>query len=368
MAVGVQGGPVFLGMAQDEDGYREYKVRYQVIATNGEGPYAAAFAAGLPQSGDTWALYMAKPSLGGALDADPAAVCKKKFDLSCPGIDDTKPDAVKPGRDLVYRIVKYFSTRPANRCAEEDADDPLSQAPRVAFRTTKRTEEGLRDKNDRPIYNSAWELLRGAQNEWDVSDFQVTVTQNVADPQLTILAAMRDTVNGTEMWGFPARTIKLDDFSGEEKYYSKLIAGTHYDPCAKYYQRQLTFSIRFRYVDGPLFGTGSVPGEYETWDRYLLDEATKVLKGKWDTDPGSPTYKQWVLEGSPDKTNPRDFIRAVDFYGNPTKFILDGDGRPYDANNVSTGTFDDEPGRIFVQYYGESNFFLLTGLPASIGP
>ena len=371
MAVTQKDGLKVVGMETDDDGYRTYEIEFLVAASNAEGPYAVSLAANLPQPGDTWSVRMANPTTypNAALDVDPRAVCKKR----CKIVNVSQGDRQQPGTLLAssyWRVTKWFSTKPSGRCAEEDADDPLARADRVEIRTSKRTEEGLRDRFDRPIKNSAHELIRGPQNEWDVSDFQVVVTQNVADLQLPLLAAMRDTVNGVEMWGLPARTVLLTDFNASEAYYTKQIpdevgTGVTYDVCAKYYTRQLTFGIRYRYVDGPLYGTGSVPGEYETWDRYVLDEATKVLRGHWDTVSTSPTYKQWVLDGSPSKTNPRDFIRAVDFYGNPTKLILDGDGRPYDANNVSTGTFDDAPGRIFIQYYGESNFFLL-GILASI--
>lgn len=371
MALSV-GGPIVTGYSVDDDGYRDYTVKFKVKATNAEGPYAVSTAAGLPAAGTSWSMRMANPTSypAAAIDIDPFAVCKKRVSVKCMAEGDAHKPASATFDGVWWEVTKYYSTKPTGRCAEESADDPLSQADRITVTTVKRTEEGLRDYLDRPITNSAHQLLRGPQNEWDVSDFQVTIEQNVADPQLEMLSTMRDTVNAVEMWGFPRRTIKLDDFNGQRKFYSKQVpdevgTGVTYDNCATYWTRRLTFSIRFRYVDGPYYGTGSPPGEFETWDRYVLDEATKVLRGEWDTESTSPTFKQWVLKDNPDKDNPRDFIRAVDFYGNPTTLILDGEGRPYDANDVSTGTFDDVPGRILIAYYGESNFFLL-GIPTSI--
>jgi len=175
--------------------------------------------------------------------------------------------------------------------------------------------------------------------------------------------------------------------------------------CVKYYRRRLVFDIRYRCIDGvseAAVGTdstgtgtsleGDCLGGYETFDRELLDEGTKVLKGHWGrgmvrlppaqggimfdeghgwvVDDISPSYTDQNLQIVPakeaDPDNPSHFIRFKDRNNENARVILNGAGLPWDPSAETSGTADDEPGRIRVEKYGESNFLLL-GIPAAIG-
>ena len=103
----------------------------------------------------------------------------------------------------------------------------------------------------------------------------------------------------------------------------------------------------------------------DTFDRYVLDEGTMVKRGKWDKDPNSLTYKNYVLApglGESGATFQGDYIRYKDWNGENANVILDGHGRPWDPDFSTTGTGDDTPGQIFVSKYDQSNFLLL-GIP-----
>jgi hypothetical protein len=154
------------------------------------------------------------------------------------------------------------------------------------------------------VTNSAHEQLRGSQVEFDKGRLQIKIKQNVADLQLPMLRAMYDTVNAFPLWGMPPRCVKLSDAPWEKKYYGQ---------CYAYYQRTLTFDVR-----------------RETFDKDLLDEGTKVLKGHWNKTGG------WVLDlidpdnpnSLPDPNDPTHFIKATDTKGNAMKVVLNGQGLP----------------------------------------
>lgn len=76
----------------------------------------------------------------------------------------------------------------------------------------------------------------------------------------------------------------------------------------------------------------------------------------------------WVLDPvngvEPDRFNAQHFIKYVDQKGNPTKVALDGTGRPASSSMFNNNTFrlTGDPAFQKVEYYPESNFFLL-GIP-----
>jgi hypothetical protein len=97
------------------------------------------------------------------------------------------------------------------------------------------------------------------------------------------------------------------------------------------------------------------------FDRDLVDEGTKVLRGKWDKDPKSPTYQTYIIDDDPKNpgkklqpNNPLNFIKFRDFAGDLAKVILDGLGQPYNPDKANS-----LPGNIHIERYTESDFTLL---------
>jgi hypothetical protein len=337
-------------MDRDQDGHRTYKIKFLVETDDPkDGPALALNTPGLPLVGSTWHFDN---------DIDPWAYCRQ-------------PASVTPSYEnepnLFFDVEFTFSTKGDDKkCKEQQIEDPLLQPQEISGSFVRFQEEAVEDKDGEKILNSAHEQIRGPQNEWDNARPQVKIKQNVALLELDMVSEMVDTVNFSPMWGLPERTIKLSEFSWNRKFYGQ---------CFVYFERSFTFDIRYRRKEGLraiTTGTGTgtnriyqplVQGPYETFDRYLLDEGTKVLRGHWNL------AGEWELDKIggvlPDPDNPAHFIRYQDHKSNTARVILDGKGQPY-IKKLGTGTEGGKrPGSIFVQKYGESDFLLL-GIPTDL--
>lgn len=287
MAVELLDGHVTWSMEQDEDSHREYVVVHKVRADRLDGPFAVSNCPGLPEEGSVW-------NFDNELDV--LAWCKF----------DKKVTPMVPGEANEYWLVESkFSTKPVDKCRDEPILDPLQEPDKISGGVVKYTEEGISDATGRPILNSAHEVIRGPQNEWDASRSTVRVVQNVADLELPVLDKYIDRLNEGQMWGLGIRQIKFSNYSWEQKFHGF---------CDVYYTRTLEFEIR-----------------REGFDRSILDEGTKVLNGHWDHTTGD-----WVNDAvggfAPNYLNPTHFMRAVDPQGNPIRAILDGAGNPFVPN------------------------------------
>lgn len=291
MAVVLLGGQVTWKGEQDEDGHRDYEVVHKVQAGKEDGPYLVMTCPGLPEEGQAWNFDN---------DVDELAWCKFQ----------RKVEPVVSGEaNELWLVTSYFSTRPVDKCREEPQLDPLLEPYKLSVGVNKYTEEAAYDVDGKKITNSAFEVIRGPQNEWDASRAVVKITQNVPDPEANLLISMLDTVNDDDMWRFPPRSVKYSNFSLERKYHGS---------CEVYYTRTLEFDIR-----------------PEGFDRHILDEGTKVLNGEWNS-----TTRAWDLINingfPPNPLNPNHFTRATDPHGNPIRMILDGHGKPWTPNADET--------------------------------
>lgn len=319
---------------RDKDGYTDYKVVFRVNVDKDDGPGVAMNCPGLPIPGSAWDFEG---------DSDEWAYCTWEMTAS----PVQKPD------DIIkqFDVEVMFTTRPMSKyCREVRFEDPLLEPPRISGSFIKYTEEASYDRFGQPIVNSANERMRGPQTEFDKSRNAISVEQNVLDLELDLLSQMNDTVNEAPMWGLPARCIKLTVGPWEKKYIGA---------CCAYYTRKFDFETNV-VVDPE---TGEVSSGF---DRDLLDEGTKCLRGDWDRDPASLTYGAFKLADGVDGTKSSDFMRFKDWNGELGKVILDGFGKPiHEAIGTGSGTGDavpTSPGNVHVEKYDESDFFLL-GIP-----
>lgn len=326
---GGDGRPYSWGLKSDRDGFRDYDIMF-IVRVNPliHGPYAAWTCPGLPIPGDVW----------------------DEIDLIDEWAFFTQEGKVEawgnpgPGNEF-FAVHLVASTRPTKDCASESGQDPLTVPNRVNVRTITYQKEGTQDRFGDPIDNSAFELFRGPQNEWDAHRLQVVIDQNVANLEIELIDSLMHNLNDDNLWGFPARTVKLSAAEIDPQYRTN---------CEKYYKRRLTFDVAFDF------------------DRDILDEGTKALRGQWDTNPSSPTYGAWVIAsdedgpyGLVDPTNPRNYIRYKDWNAENTRVILNGAGIPVDTSSATPGTADDVPGRIHVEYYPSGNLLQL-GIPLDL--
>lgn len=292
MTTQLVGGQRDWRMTQDREGNREYKLKMLVKADTTDGPYAVSQTAGLPLPGTYWIVDD---------DQDLWATCK---------LDSTYSPRLTDEPNQFWDCEFRFATKADDKqCKDESITDPLQIPTRISGSFSKYQEEGVYDRAGDPITNSAHEQIRGAQNEWDKNRPSVKIEMNVPLLNLGLVMPMIDTLNQYPLWGLPPRTIKLSHFSWEKKYYGQ---------CYVYYTWNFEFDIRF-----------------ETFDRNLLDEGTKVLGGAgshWDTQTNGAwipaPIKGYTGSPNPDPKNPSHFMRAVDRLNNPFKVVLDGTGKP----------------------------------------
>lgn len=320
--------------SRDRDGHREYKIKWLVLSSVREGPVAALTASGLPRVGTPWNFDD---------DYDPWAFCK--FDATLELHEHKEGD---PHR--YWGVTQTFSTKPDFRCNDTSVDNPLLEPMKVSGSFVKEKKEFTRDRNNKLLKSSSHEQFRGEKVEFEVNRPTVKIGQNVANLELGLFAGMMNTVNGSILWGLPARCIKLTTASWERKLYGQ---------CFVYFTREFEFDVK-----------------YDTHDRFLLDEGTKVLHGQWSDDGGSwtvtPIEKRDAtgkLLGSrtPDPNNPADFQKFHDRKGQETRVILDGTGKPaltevWDESGPHAPT---DPGVIKAEFADESNFLLL-GIPTDL--
>jgi len=287
------GGPRVWRLRRDEEGHREYRVTHLVeMDSKFDGPALALQAPGLPRPGAFW-------SFGN--DKDLWAWCLWTADV--------EPHEVPEGEPVqFFAVEQVFSSRPPGRCQDFKVDDPLLEPAKISGSFVREKEEATHDRHGDPILTSSLEMIRGSQVEFDTARPTVRIERNVARLNLGQLASMINTVNARPLWGLGPRRVKLANASWEQKFHGR---------CYRYFTLVLEFEVNFK-----------------TFDRDVLDEGTKVLRGEWNNDTGN-----WDLVQAggrdPDPLNPRDFIRFVDRNNNPCRVVLDGRGLPAGAATVS---------------------------------
>lgn len=325
-------------LTQDEEGYREYKIKFLIRCSSSlDGPYAALLTPGLPLIGSMWAFDN---------DVDPW-VWRRPNAIVTPVVTN------RPNKH--FTVEMRFSNKPVSRdrsqsqrCEDQQVEDPLMLPARIRGSTSRITAEGLYDKDGQPITNSSWEPIHGPQNEWDESVVSIVIDQNVPTLDHLTVEGMMDSVNSEEMWGYPPRTVKLSSWEWSPQMYGS---------CYKYYSRSLTFEVRYR-------ASSALNPTLQTmnWDRTLVDQGTKALNGEWDATTGA-----WVLKNingvAPNPLNPTHFCRMHDRAGNVMTCLLNGAGLPLDAL-INAGNI--APVEFLVQKYPENEFITALGIPSTL--
>jgi len=296
MAGRLLSGPRHWEAEIDQEGYRTYKVVHLVECDIGDCPYTIMLTPGLPVAGSLW-------NFGTATDV--WAFCYPDMRVSIH--QEKEGDPVTH-----YAVEQKFSTRPINRCIENQNDNPLLEPDKISGSFVKYTEERHIDKDGNFITASNFEQFSGPLTEWDNNRPTVCIEQAVGELGLATFAAMVDRVNDNDMWGLPSRCIKLSNASWTRE---------RYGSCNTYFTRRFEFDVNF-----------------DTFDRYIPDQGSKVLYG--------------------DPSNPSESEQKLDRNDNPVKVMLNGSGQP--LTNGAAPIFR------HVQMYKEANFLEL-GIPIFLG-
>lgn len=282
--------------SRSAEGERSYKIKWLVQSTSvHDGPAQAITASGLSPIGSYW---------NPGNDYDTWAFCTPAISAS---------PLYQKERSYYWVVEQNFTTKPRERCQDASIENPLDEPPEISGGFSNFQKEVMEDKDGKKILTSSHEIIRGSAVEFDDNRANVSISKNVLCLPLSTFTNMINTVNDQTLWGLPKRTIKLSNVS-----WSRVLYGT----CAFYFTVTYDFDIQF-----------------DTFDRTVIDEGTKVLK----------------IGG--DKTNPNDFEVYKDVNGENTRVFLDGNG-----SALGPGA---NPVEIDIKYYKESNFLSL-GIPSSL--
>lgn len=302
MTACIQGpGPIKVDLEREaEFGHRTYNVTWRVkVDPATDGPLTALNCPGLPDYGSTWQF---------ANEFDLWAWCR--YTASVKPVVDEEPNTF-------YTVTQVFSTKPEkDACITQPIENPLLQPPKVSGSFVKYTEEAQLDRFGNPIRNSAFEPIKGPPVEFDGNRPSIKIVMPVASFEQVLQAwQMQDTVNSGPLWGIDIpRTIKLSKVDFDQEWYGQ---------CFPYYKLSLEFDINF-----------------DTFDKTLPDEATKVIKGSWAVIDGNNVYVVATFGGQPVSTyDPANYVRAKDVNGENLKSImLNGDGYPASVGVFTPGT------------------------------
>lgn len=350
----------------DPDGHREWQVD---ILTQGnpylDGPAAHALTGGLPLPGATYAA-------GNDLDIWAWAHGERTI----------SPYQITDGgvSHFIHRFT--FSTKAANKnssnerddkgarkkCSDQQVQDPLMEPPAISRASIKEQKEHWVDNAGKPLVYSSFEQIRGPSVTFEWFRDQVTIEQNLLDPQDKDMPSYLGHVNDAPLWDLPARCWRMTDRRWQRKSY-----GT----CGFYYVRTIVFESNAEDVttlaNGPatvfpyfLFSL-SLNNKYylSHWDHYPLDESSKVIAGKWGANGGNWIPAPWI-----NRNDSRSYILARDRSYQPIRIILSNDpnrkGEPAkDPLGLITGTPD--ANWIRIKKYQTANFLAL-GIPTTLSP
>lgn len=292
--------------SRDNDRHRTYSPKWlvQVDDPYFDGPEVASGAVGLPLLGTRWVF---------GNDFDIAAVCQPQVQISP---YDSNGDAME-----FYWVTQTFSTKPLGDRKNTDPDNPLLTPPEISGGFTKHVRQAVQDNTGKPVMSSSLETFKGKEAEVDDSRHAISIKLRLPSLPLSTYIEYIDRVNSVPMWGLPARCVKLSNVSWSKQFYGE-------DYQFTYYEVTYEFEIKF-----------------DTFDRYILDEGSRVLR---TPDAANPAPAN--------PNNPKDFVPFT-IKGQPARVLLDGTGKAI-ASEANT-TYKQ------FKLYQEKNLLLL-GIPATL--
>lgn len=226
-------------------------------------------------------------------------------------------------RKVMWIAEQKFSTRPLFRCQSASIESPLLEPVKYGGSFVKEKRQAFFNKDGEPLHTSSLEPIPGAER--DFSQPAVWVEFNHLTNLLATFAPMIDTLNDATMWNLPARCIKLNNVTWERKWYAV---------CTVYFTSRFEFGVNA--IDDPENPGTTISG----YDEIRPDIGTRVL------DVGGDPTKQM------------EFVKYKDAHGENDTVYLDGAGEAVDDI--------DDVAKITCEYYGESNFLSITGIPSSL--
>lgn len=406
--------------SRDSEGNREYKVVHRVRGLTTDGPANSLRTPGLPQVGsawlfdddlDIWAWCRRDAIMTPVLTGEPGRFFDVEQTFSTKPnprcTDQELDDPLLQPQKVSGGFIKYNEEATHDRFGRELRNSAHEQirGPQVEFpasRPSIKVEQNvpllqpglwvpmLDTVNSVPIWgfparcvslaNASWEKkYRGQCEVYYTRTFEFETFMR-ANPILQGVTALAVAVAGTGYavgdivvlgGGVPSvpvniRVTVLDNVGGISSF-QVLTPGRYKTTAATL----TTFSTTGAGTGATFTPTWGYP-TYSGFDRDLIDEGTKALRGGYDRDPASATYHQYLVAADLDVDvayrNPVNFIRFKDWNGENTRVVLNGKGRPYDPGqtDLGTGTGEDtQKGSLHIERATEANYILL-GVPLVI--
>jgi hypothetical protein len=328
-------GEVDIEYEEGTDGHRDYFLTWLVITdSKWTGPHRVSQCPGLPTPGTQWTFGPDNESEGS--EGDIYAVCQRYMKIV---------PKVTNAPNYWWLVRQQFSTRPFERPngSGKEYTTPITEEPRIRGAFTKKTEEAVtarsvscvEDGVDYPmrsnlIRNTAWQRFTGKQVEFDRGVPRVIISMNVIDHgnNLVYFHSLINHVNDDALWGFVARTIKLDDVSFEKMYFGE---------DTPFFVANLEYEIDERY--DPIEDT-----YYSGHDRRLVNygDHTLITNGS----PNNPLHNMATRNIADKERN---------------RIILDNTGAAWTGNVAEANV---QVPYINVEYWPETNFVGELGVPA----
>ena len=262
--------------SRDDEGVRTYVVTYEVITDSLSDHAQIAWLAVANQAP------FGTPYLFGN-DSDPWCFARWPSAARLRSVDKSR---------RVWRVDLAFTNRPVGKsCSQSEIDNPLSQPPKIGGSYLSRTKAATQDRFGAPITNSSDEPVVPAPEIDDPRD-TVTIEVNTASIDLALRSRFRNKCNAAVLWGLPARTVRLGQWSYSLEYYGS---------CTRYVANKLEFEI-----------------DLDQWDFVYIDQGFRTVTGSFEIVPGKTVtlYKTEMDDRDPPLRLPR---------------LLDGHGQLLDA-------------------------------------
>ncbi len=330
-------GEVDVEYEEGLDGHRDYFITWLVSTPDKWiGPHLVMQTPGLPTPGTGWTF--GPTAEQDARENDVYAVCQRYAKI-VPKIDG--------GPNYWWLVRQQFSTRPYERPSMlgNEYTTPFNEKPKIRGSFVKKTEEGVYARTiycvadggfygmrSNLIRNTAWQRFSGKQVEFERNCPRILIQMNFIDHgnNITFMQRWIDHVNEDVMWGYVARSVKLEDVSFERMCYAQ---------DQFFFVANLEFEIDERY--DPI-----ADNYYSGHDRRILNYGDDQIRASGSVD--NPSHVETVRK-IPDREKSR--------------VILDQNGRPW------IGTVADAsvtPPYVNVEYWGEADFVTELGIPATI--
>lgn len=357
-------GQVDWSMERSNEGHRDYNITWLVTTDDpNDGPGIISITPGLPSIGSQWAF---------GNDGDPWALCWPNLQIN---------PVITHEPNYWWTVTQRFTTRPIQRCQNTSIENPLFEPYKINGNFNKRTKLIDSDYQGNPVRSSSQERLTGGVMEFDDNRPTVHISFNQLDWPGSQAVLFVDSVNDSDLWGLPPRTVKLSNVSWQRNLWGI---------CNFYFTVNYEFELAMKEDEVN-------PGQFIGWDRYVQDKGYRCLRGYspglWEVvapdsngNPKQPTTNSsptnpltglpWVVgdivqpgtlmdpnandpvTGQPNYLNPENYVAyRLSQDGEITECFLDGLGRP--VRDVTQAK------KIFVQYYPQNNLLELN-IPADL--